>query len=88
MAQYHFLKLLGYVCVPLCSGVTMEDTFYFFFFTWVVVKQKCLEDNILESVSEEGQGQLETPEWVSAPFPPHGCQDRQQLPSLGALLCS
>lgn len=51
---------------------------------WIMVKQKCQEDSILEAVAEECQGQLETLKWVSAALP-HGYQAHQQPPTLGLL---
>lgn len=57
------------------------------FFTWVMIKQKCQEDNILEAVTEGCQGQLETLKWVSDTSP-HGYQAYQQRPCFEALLCS
>lgn len=74
-----FLETLGVrVCTYVFRGHNVG---------WIMVKQKCQEDSILEAVAEGCQGHLETLQWVSAALP-HGYQAHQQPPHSGAPLCS
>lgn len=79
------------MCVCLCVQGSQWRTPLFL--AWVVVKQKCQEDNILAAVSEEEQGQLTTLKWVSATSPLLGHQAHRQLPlwrlssALSGLIC-